>query len=144
MLGALRKMAEGHMNKYSGKTDFLEAVCASIALLSAADGEIEDSEVTAGLKSVSANKTLTAGFDARTIERTLETMFKRANEGRMGKVGLWREVEETANSHPDWCEDILLAALDTAEGDGEIEDTEKLVLDKLSGMLKLDWKKYLV
>ncbi|EFO33575.1 TerB [Roseibium sp. TrichSKD4] len=30
------------MNRFKGKTDFLEAVCAAAALVAAADGEIED------------------------------------------------------------------------------------------------------
>ena len=52
------KKAEAAVQKFSGRTDFLEAVCAAAALVAAADGEIEDSEVKATVKAVKANKAL--------------------------------------------------------------------------------------
>lgn len=137
MLGFLKSKAASSVQKFSGQTDFLEAVCAAAALIAAADGEIEDSEVTATKKAVMANKALADGFDNRTIDATIDRMLDRAGGGRVGRAGLWKEIEEAA-SKPEMAEAILCTALDVAEGDGEIEPQEKVVLEKLAKTLRVD------
>jgi len=42
MFNSLKKKFGGGVKKFSGKTDFLEAVCASSALVAFADGECSD------------------------------------------------------------------------------------------------------
>ena len=130
----------GSVAKVSGKKDFLEAVCAAAALIAVADGEIEDDEVKATTKAIVANKAL-AGFDSRTIEATAQSMFDRASQGRVGKVGLWKEIDDVS-SDADMCEAVYVTALDISESDGEIEPAEKAILDKLAQTLKIDPKKY--
>ena len=76
MLGKLfGKRAEAAVQKFSGRTDFLEATCAAAALIAAADGEIEDAEVDATVKAVKANKALAQGFDQQTIDKTINAML---------------------------------------------------------------------
>ena len=131
------KKAEAAVQKFSGRTDFLEAVCAAAALIAAADGEIEDSEVKATIKAVRANKSLATGFDQTAIETTINKMLERAAGGRVGRMGLWEEIREIAKD-AELAQGVVLAALDVAEGDGEIEPAEKAVLDRLAKELSVD------
>lgn len=131
------KKADAVVQKFSGRTDFLEAVCAAAALIAAADGEIEDSEVKATVKAVKANKALSAGFDATAVEAAINKMLDRAGGGRVGRMGLWDEIREVAKD-PEMAQAVVLTALDVAEGDGEIEPEEKAVLDRLAKELSVD------
>ena len=131
------KKAEAAVQKFSGRTDFLESVCAAAALVAAADGEIEDTEVKATVKAVKANKSLAGGFDQGTIEATINKMLDRAGGGRVGRAGLWDEIREIAKD-PEMAQAVVLTALDVAEGDGEIEPEEKVVLDRLAKELSVD------
>lgn len=137
MFGFLKSKAEESVKKFSGRTDFLEAVCAAAALIAAADGEIEDAEVTATKKAVMANKALAAGFDHRTIDQCIDRMLDRAGGGRVGRAGLWVEIEEAATK-PDLAEAIVCTALDVSESDGEVEPAEKIVLERLAKTLRVD------
>lgn len=131
------KKAEAAVQKFSGRTDFLEAVCASAALVAAADGDIDDKEVLAAAKAVKANKSLAAGFDQQTIDRTINTMLDRAGGGRMGRAGLRKEIMEVAKD-PEMAEAVILTALDVAEVDGEIGEAEQKLIDSLAKDLGID------
>lgn len=137
MFGFLKSKAAEATQKFSGRTDFLEAVCAAAALVAAADGEIEDAEIKATIKAVAANKALSSGFDQKTIEQTMEKMLTRAGGGRVGRSGLWDEITEVVKN-PEMAEAVVLTALDVAEGDGEIEPAEKIVLDRLAKIANVD------
>lgn len=142
MFGFLKGKAAEATQKFSGRTDFLEAVCAAAALVAAADGEIEDSEIKATMKAVSANKALVGGFDQKMIEQTMEKMLTRAGGGRVGRAGLWDEISEVLKN-ADMAEAVVLTALDVAEGDGEIEPQERAVLEKLAKMASVDLNRLL-
>jgi len=141
MLGMFKKVLGDNVKKYSGQKDFLEAVCASSALVAAADGNISDQEVEGLIKTIAANPVLNASFNSREIETTAQQMLDRAAKGgRMGRMGLHREIEE-ACSDPDKAEAIILAALDVAESDGNIDTTEMAVLEKIASNVKVDLKR---
>ena len=142
MFGFLKKNAAEAVSKFSGRKDFLGAVCAAAALVAAAGGEIEDGEIKATTRAVAANKALTAGFDAKTIESTMQGMLDRAGGGRVGRSGLWTEIEEVLKD-VEMANAVVLTALDVAEGDGEIEPQEMAVLERLAGLAKVDLKKLL-
>lgn len=131
------KKAEAAVQKFSGRTDFLEAACASAALVASADGEIEDSEIDATVKAIKANKALAQGFDQMTIDKTINAMLDRAGGGRVGRSGLRKEVLEVAKD-PEMAEAVILTALDVAEADGEIEPAEQKVLEALAKDLGVD------
>lgn len=131
------RKADAVVQKFSGRTDFLEAVCAAAALVAAADGEIEDAEVKATVKAVKANKALSGGFDQSAIEASINKMLDRAGGGRVGRSGLWDEIREVAKD-PEMSQAVVLTALDVAEGDGEIEPAEKIVLERLAKDLSVD------
>lgn len=140
MLGFLKNKVSANVNKYSGKTDFLEAVCAAAALIAAADGEIEDEEITATMTAVKSHPSLSQAFSVRQIETTMETMLERT-KGRAGRMGLYREIDDIA-ADPDMSETVYLVALDVSESDGEIEPEEEKVLARIASSLKIDPSKY--
>ena len=131
------KKAEAVVSKFNGRTVFLEATCAAAALIAAADGDIEDSEIKATIKAVKANKSLAGGFDQGTIEAAINKMLDRAAGGRVGRSGLWDEIREIAKD-PEMAQAVVLTALDVAEADGEIESAEKTVLERLAKELSVD------
>lgn len=132
------KKASDAVKKFSGKTDFLEAVCAACALVASADGTIDDAEIAACKKAIMASKALSEGFDQRTIEACIEKMLDRAGGGRVGRAGLWKEVDEGVTKDAEQAEAVVLSALDVAEADGNIGDKEKAVLDQLASRAKVN------
>lgn len=141
MFAKLKNAFSGSVNKYSGKKDFLEAVCAACALVSAADGELEDAEITQTIKGIQSNPALAGAFASREIEATADAMCKRAQGGRVGRAGLYKELEDIA-SDKDMAETVLLTALDVADSDGQVEPEEKLVLAKIAQTLGLNLANY--
>lgn len=141
MFAKLKEKFSGSVNKYSGRKDFLEAVCAACALIAAADGEVEDEEVTQTVKGIASNPNLSGSFSSREIEATAEAMLKRAQGGRVGRAGLFKEIEDIASDH-DMAETVLLTALDVADSDGQVEPQEKEVLSKIAQKLGLNLASY--
>lgn len=147
MLGMFKNKLAGSVNKFSGKKDFLEAVCAACALVAAAEGDVSDDEAEAAVKAIVSNAALSAAFPGREIEMTADAMFKRA-VGRAGKLGLYREIEDvvgkgTPEDQKDVAEAILCSALDVADSDGSIGDQEKAALEKIAQKLGLKLADYL-
>lgn len=121
---------------YSQNRDYLEAVCASAALVAAADGDIEDSERIKTVKIISAHPTLSKFYTPAVIEQTADTMFKRAKDVS-GRQMLARELDDikTLENGKQMAEDVYLIALDVAGADGEIEPQETEVLKKIANKL---------
>lgn len=138
----MKNLLAAKMSKFSGKTDFLEGVCAACALVASSDGSVSDDEVDATMKTIAANAALQSAFSSRQIEQCAETMLKRAQGGRMGRNGLHREIEECAKD-ADMAEAVALAALDVAEADGDIGDKEKEALKKIGSLLSVDMERLL-
>jgi tellurite resistance protein TerB len=145
MLGFLKsKIGEArNLAAYGTNKDFLEAVCASIALVAAADGNIADDEVAEAMRVAKGNKTLSTAFGARDIETTLDTMLNRA-KGASGRMSLARELEDikSKDATGTMAEDVYLAALDVAAADGDIGAKEQEALNKIAGRLGIDPKKF--
>lgn len=141
MFNKLKNAFSGSVNKYSGRKDFLEAVCAACALVSAADGELEDAEIAQTVKGISSNPALAGAFSSREIEQTADAMCKRAQGGRVGRAGLYKELEDIA-SDKEMAETVLLTALDVADSDGQIEPEEKKVLEKIAQTFGLNLANY--
>ena len=141
MLKALKERLAGGANRLQGRTDILEAVTAAAALVAIADGEIEDSEVEATVKAVKANEALNTAFDSRQIEGAIQRMLDRAQGGRVGQMGLYKEIRDVAGSTED-AELVYLTALDIAEADGEVEPQEQTVLAKIAKELGINQASY--
>lgn len=140
MFAALKSKLSGNLNKYSGRKDFLEAVCAASALVAAADGDVSDAEVDQTIKAITSNASLAAAFKTSEIERTADVMLKRAQGGRVGRNGLYKEIEDVAADH-EMSETVLLSALDVADNGG-IDASEKAVLTKVAQTLGLNLANY--
>ena len=128
---------------YSQNTDFLEAVCAAAALVAASDGDIEQSERSKIISLIQKHPQLGKLYSLDVIEKTAETMFKRAGEAS-GRQALARELDDI-KARPDGAqmgEDVYLVALDVASADGEIEAAEQSTLDKLARRLGVDPSKF--
>lgn len=139
LLKQLADKLSGGMKKLSGRKDFLEAVCASCALVAAADGEISDDEIKAISKAVSSHPTLTSAFRPGDIDKTIDAMLKRAQSGRTGRMGLYKEIEDLRGD-TEMGEMVYLMALDTAEGDGNIGEKEREVLTQIAKRFGLNEK----
>jgi tellurite resistance protein len=141
MFGKFKSKFTGSVNKFSGNKDFLEAVCAACALVAAADGELEDAEIAQTIKGIASNPALAGAFPAREIEQTADAMCKRAQGGRVGRAGLYKELEDIA-ADKDKAETVLLTALDVADSDGQVEPEEKKVLEKIAQTFGLNLANY--
>lgn len=139
MFGMFKKKAEDSVNKLSGRTDLLEAICAAGAYIAAADGEIEDKEVEALVKAVKANSTLTKAYDARAIDAAVNKMLDIAQGGtRVGKMNLMKEIREGAKTSED-AELVVLVALDVSDADGENEPAEIEAAKKIARELGVNY-----
>lgn len=141
MLKALKLKMSGGANRLQGRTDLLEAVCASAALVAASDGSIDDKEIEATIKSVTANEALNTAFDARQIEGSMQKMLDRAGGGRVGQMNLFKELDDIAGN-PDDCEMVLLTAMDIADADGEVDAAETAMIEKIAKRLSLNLANY--
>lgn len=140
MFAKLKEKLSGGVNRYSGRKDFLEAVCAASALVAAVDGDVSDAEVDQTIKAITSNASLSASFKTQEIERTADAMLKRAQGGRVGRSGLFKEIEDIASDH-EMAETVLLSALDVADHGG-IDDKEKAVLANIAQRLGLNLANY--
>lgn len=144
MFGKLKERLTGGANKLQGKTDLLEGICAMAALVAAADGDIEDSEVEATLSALTTHAVLGSAFGASEIERELDKQLTRANGGMAGKLALKREIAEMKDKNPsDELEMALMIAIDVAMADGELEPEEKPVLEDLAKRLGFNLASYI-
>jgi tellurite resistance protein TerB len=124
---------------YGENTDFLEAVCAAAALVAFADGEIEPEERAKIVSLIQKHPSLGKLYGIDVIEKTSDTMFKRAAEAS-GRQSLARELDDI-KGRPDGArmgEDVYLVALDVANADGELEPEEQAVLAKIAKRLGVD------
>lgn len=130
--------AKAAASKFSGRTDFLEAVCAGCALVAAADGEISDAEIEATTSAIAANGTLSGGFNSAEIAACADRMLKRAASGRTGRMQLQKEIEDI-KADPEMCESVVLAMLDVAD-QGGIDEAERKVIERISALLSVNLK----
>jgi tellurite resistance protein len=142
MFAGLKKKLAGGASRVSGRTDLLEAVCASAALVAAADGNISDEEVGQAITVVTNNELLSSAFDARTIEAVMDKMLARAKGGFSGRAGLMKEIADIADKSAEDAEMVYLIALDVAYADGDVGDKEREQMGKIAKSLKVDPSKF--
>lgn len=127
-----------------GKTDdFLNAVCASAALVAMADGKIEDSERTKAISLVRNHTQLSKLYNGDKIETTIDRMLKLSAD-MSGRQELARNLEKVKNLEGSkaMCEDVYLVAADIASADGNVDPKEEEVLKKIAGRLGVDPSKF--
>lgn len=138
----IKAKVKSGLSKFTGQKDFLEAVCAASALVAAADGEVSDSELKATSDAVTNHPTLSKSFKGAEIGKCIDSMLARAKQGRMGRMGLYKEIEDVATS-PDKSEAVYLCALDIAESDGKIAPEEVKVLSEIANRLGIKASSYM-
>jgi len=138
----LKEKLSGAAQRLNGNTDALEAVCAACALVAAADGDIDESEVEAAIKAVVSNATLAAAFDAGKIETVASRMLDRAAAGRAGRAGLMGEIRDIKDKDKDMRELVLFASMDVADADGDVDEAEKKMLERIAAELGLKFGDY--
>lgn len=144
MFGNLFKgKAKDAVNKFSGNKDFLEAMCAASALVAAADGTIDDSEVDAAINSIKSNAAISSGFSAQEIENVFGKMSTKVNT-RVGRSQLKTEIQEAIGRDKtgDLGKAIVLGAADVADQNG-IDDKEMAVLRDIAGLCNQNIEKLL-
>jgi len=139
MFAKMKEKLAGGAKRMQGRTDLLEAVCAACALVAAADGTVDDSELEATVKSVTANENLRVAFKPNEIEICIDKMLQRANGGRVGRMNLMKELSDIPQEDGEM---VLLSALDVAEADGNIDDDEMAVIDKIAAVYGLKAASY--
>lgn len=144
MFGKLKEKLTGGAARLNGKTDLLEAICAAIALVAAADGDLSDDEAATGLDRLLNHETLSVAFSATQIEAAFDKQVKRVKQGMSGRLALRREVEEARNkSTADELEMLLVIAIDVATADGDIGPKEMTALKSIGQAVNLDPTRYL-
>lgn len=140
MLGTLKDKLFKSVNVLTGNKDALEAVCAAAALIATADGDVSDKEIEATKQAIVSNAALSKAYKVADIERCVDSMLGRA-KGRMGRHGLFKEIEQIAVNH-DMAEAVFLSAMDVAESDKEVGPEEKKVLLEIAKRLGLNPQNY--
>ncbi|WP_439398465.1 tellurite resistance TerB family protein [Bradyrhizobium sp. PMVTL-01] len=129
--------------EYGQNRNFLNAVCASAALVANADGSIEDTEKLKAIQLITNNATLSSLYQRNDIEAALESAFKSAKDAS-GRQTLARSLDSilTMPNGTQMAEDVYLVATDIANADGSVSDEEKAIMEKIARRLNVDPKKF--
>lgn len=144
MFGALKKIAGAAFSagssevkaRYQGNKDYLEAVCAAAALVAAADGDIEDSEISQTKEIISTNDTLSSIYKKDEIEKVLDGYLRKAKTN-YGKQALERELADVKNNQA-MAADVFAMAVDVSQSDGDMEPQELVALKKVAKVLAVN------
>ena len=144
MFGILKKAAGAAFSagstevkaKYQGNTDYLQAVCAAAALIAAADGDIEDSEIDQAKEIIATNDTLSSIYKKDEIEKMLDGYLRKAKTN-YGKQALERELADVKNDHSK-AMDVFAMAVDVSQADGDMEPQEVAALKKVAKILAVN------
>jgi tellurite resistance protein len=134
------------LNKEYGKSaDFLNAVCASCALVAYADGTLEDSERAKAIQVLTGHTQLSSLYPRTDIENALNAALNHGTTAS-GKQELARALDKvmTLPNGKDMADDVYLVALDVASSNSKhaVGDDEHRVLDKLAARLHVDVSKF--
>lgn len=120
---------------YTGDTAFLMGAAAAAAIVTRADGQVDDGEIKAALEGLTANPLLKT-FPASKIEDVFTQALDRA-KSRAGKIELQRSIAALAVRSLEERQDVLLIGADVADNDG-IGPEERKVLEEIGDTLRLD------
>lgn len=121
--------------------DLMEAVVYGAIYVAAADGDLEDSELSK-IETILSNNPALQGFGAElsnTIDRA-KTDFK--SGARILRQNAEKELGDLAHS-PSEALTVLNVMLTVAEADGEIEESELKALERSAKLLGLNLKDHL-
>lgn len=140
MFGKKSGQARAAVAKLANR-DLMEAVVYGAIYVAAADGELEESELSK-IETILSNNPALQGFGAElsnTIDRA-KTDFK--SGARILRQNAEKELGDLAHS-PSEALTVLNVMLTVAEADGEIEDSELKALERSAKLLGLNLKDHL-
>ena len=148
-LGALKTAFTSgakELSKEYGKTNsFLDAVCASCALIAYADGTCEESEKKKAMEVLTGHTQLSAIYQRNQIENALNSALSHAQTAS-GKQELAGQLDSvlTLPNGSQMAEDVYLVAVDVASSNSHhsVGEDEQRVLDKLAKRLSVDPSKF--
>jgi tellurite resistance protein len=129
------------INSYAGDKTFLNGVASAAANVTAADGQIDDSEIDAAIKGMQANAIVAGSYSASQIEEALTSALTRA-KSRAGRMENKRFIEALMAREITVRQDVFLIAADVAD-QGEIGKEERVVLADIGKLLNVDDNKLL-
>lgn len=143
MFGKIKEKLLGASTRLSGKTDLLEGIAAAGILVSAADGDMDTSEVGVLIEALVAHEVIGQAFPEHTIQQTVQRMVDKASPNAAGKIGLVgklaleKEIREVkAKSTTDDIQLLLAIIIDVAGADEDgIEPAERAAINKISTAL---------
>lgn len=143
ILSALKKAVTDISRDYSRDDTFLNAVCASAALVANADGVIEQSERDQAVKLVRNHQTLSTLYNAEQVERAVSHCLDQSKT-TTGKMELARYLDAvlTKDNGIQMAMDVYAVAMDIAAADGSVGEQEKAVMAKIASRLKVDVSKF--
>ncbi|MEQ7920215.1 TerB family tellurite resistance protein [Xanthomonas sp. WHRI 1810A] len=140
LFGKKSGQARAAVSKLANR-DLMEAVVYGAIYVAAADGELEDSELSK-IETILSNNPALQGFGpelSNTIDRA-KTDFK--SGARILRQNAEKELGDLAHS-PQEALTVLNVMLTVAEADGEIEDSELKALERSAKLLGLNLKDHL-
>ena len=145
MLGKLFGKKSGQARAAVAKLanrDLMEAVVYGSIYVAAADGELEESELSK-IETILSNNPALQGFGAE-LSNTIDRAKADFNDGgpRIIRQNAEKELKDLAHSVDD-AATVLNFMLTVAEADGEIEPAEMAVLEKAAKIMNLNLKDYL-
>lgn len=123
---------------YTGDATFLAGAAAAAALVTRADGQVDEGEITAALEGLTANPLLKS-FTASKVDDVFTQALDRS-KSRAGKIELQRAIAALAARSLEERQDVLLIGADVADDNG-IGAEERKVLDGIAKTLGLDANK---
>ena len=121
--------------------DLMEACVGAVTLVAYADGELEDSEVSAIQKLLGSAKQLKV-FGAE-VNQEFDRLCTRFEAGyRAGRLEVMKEIKDCAGNKGE-AEIILVLAIEVAFADGELEPDEERELGKIAQALNLKVDDYI-
>ena len=123
------------------RKDLMEAAVGIVALVAYADGELEESEVSAIQKLLASTESLKVFGDE--VNKQFDKYCARLEAGvRMGRLEIMREISDVKNIKED-AETVLVLGIEVAFADGELEPEEEKVLNDIAGKLGLRLSDYI-
>lgn len=134
------------INKEYGKSeDFLNAVCASCALVAYADGVLEDAEKKKIIEVLTGHTQLASLYQRPQIENAINNGLSHATTAS-GKQELARQLDKVLGlpNGTEMSDDVYLVAVDVASSNSHhsVGEDEQKVLDKLAARLHVDPSKF--
>jgi len=141
MLANLMKRLSPEKENAPVNKDQLEALVGISVLMAHADGEVTDDELESMEKMLLANPKLAGQQQA--IHKEIARFEKLFEAGqRMGQMHAFRELADV-EMNPDDAEEVMVTALTIAEADGNIDDNEMKILEKVAKSMGQNLKDFI-